>query len=170
MEEKKLIASIFKTPDETILWSRFTHDCVIYEDANGETYLVDGGTSYQRTSVNKEPMKNLSIYDDSPYSIIRVFYLWGTFQKDSFMKIPISQLSNEHLSNIIKDGYENPYIKKELKYRKEHNINIPEYEYCDTKSICRDYKFQDFSEEQWKELHFASAKNYINETKSSMKD
>ena len=60
MEEPFLIANRIQTPDGTILWSRYTHDYLEYQDDNGETYVLDGGTDYQRGSVNKVPAKDLS--------------------------------------------------------------------------------------------------------------
>ena len=67
-----LIANRIQTPDGTILWSRHTHDCVFYEDANGETYMLDGGNEhYRRTSGNNEPAKDVSIYDDVNWDIQR---------------------------------------------------------------------------------------------------
>ena len=57
-----LIANRIQTPDGTILWSRFTHDCVFYEDANGERYMLDGGNDlYRRVSDNVEKAKDVSI-------------------------------------------------------------------------------------------------------------
>ena len=127
-DEKQLIANRIQTPDGTILWSRFTHDYVGYTDDNGEHYFVDGGNSYCRTSVNENiPAKNISIYDDEPWEIQRKYRLWGSCG----MWIPVACLSNEHIENIIKDGYNNKGVKMEYEYRKENNIDIPEHSYED---------------------------------------
>lgn len=41
--EKFIVYSAIKTPDGTILESKHVHDYQSYLDANGETYLLDGG-------------------------------------------------------------------------------------------------------------------------------
>ena len=71
--EKRLILSQIQTPDGTILRSMHQHDYVTYIDKNGETYMLDGGNEYQRYSINKEPFKDLSIWSDAPFEIIREY-------------------------------------------------------------------------------------------------
>ena len=66
-----LLVSRIQTPDGTILESHHTHDYQPYIDKNGEFYFIDGGRSYKRTSVNKEPAKDISIYNTSPFEEIR---------------------------------------------------------------------------------------------------
>lgn len=51
---KKLLANRWKTPDGTILWSKHTHDFILYTDKNGKQYGVDGGNSYCRMIGNFE--------------------------------------------------------------------------------------------------------------------
>ena len=123
--EKQLIANRIQTPDGTILWSRFTHDYVNYEDANGEHYFVDGGNNYCRTSVNETPAKPMHVYDDEPWEVQREYRLWGS----SGMWLPVSKLSNEHIDNIINDGYRNEGVRLEQEYREKNNIFIPEHDY-----------------------------------------
>lgn len=123
--EKQLIANRIQTPDGTILWSRFTHDYVGYVDTNGEHYFVDGGNSYSRRSINVTEPKDLSLFDDEPWVVQREYRLWGS----SGMWIPVSKLSNEHIDNIINDGYRNDGVKLEQKYRAENNIFIEEHDY-----------------------------------------
>lgn len=60
------------TPDGTILTSRSTHNYVTYLDKNGETYMLDGGSSYIKTSCNKQPGTLLQITTDSPFEQIRL--------------------------------------------------------------------------------------------------
>ena len=135
--ERKLVANIWETPDGTILWSRFRHDCVFYDDANGENYMVDGGNDYERISVNEtaHPMKSLCVYDDDPWDLQRQFILRGTFDKEgNRIFVPMAKLSNKHLENIVKDDVEyydrtNTVWKRELDYRKEHNIIVEEHNY-----------------------------------------
>lgn len=127
-QKKQLIANRIQTPDGTILWSRFTHDFVPYKDSiSEETYFIDGGNDYMRTSVNQQPAKNLSVYDDEPWEVQRKYCLWGS----RGMWIPVCCLSNDHIEAIIDDGYRNTGVQKEYEYRKQNNIVIPEHDYED---------------------------------------
>lgn len=136
--KKILIANRIQTPDGTILWSRYTHDCVFYEDNNGERYMLDGGADlYRRISVNKEPAKDVSIYDDEPWEIQRQYRLRGTFDKeDNRVWVPLCKLSNDHLTAILEYNKENGKplsnieILAEIGYRKKNNIEIPEHDYA----------------------------------------
>lgn len=134
--EKILIASRIQTPDGTILWSRFGHDYVSYVDENGELYMLDGGNDYVRTTVNNEPAKNISIYDDVNWDIQRQYRLRGTFDRDgNRVWVPLCKLSNDHLEAILEYNKENckPLsnieIMAEIEYREENGIFIPDHDY-----------------------------------------
>ncbi|WP_198160174.1 hypothetical protein [Photobacterium sp. J15] len=62
---KHIVLKRNTTPDSTILISRHRHDYVTHINANGETYMVDGGTDYLRRNVNTEPFEEQSIYTDA---------------------------------------------------------------------------------------------------------
>jgi hypothetical protein len=129
-----LIANRIQTPDGTILWSRFGHDYVEYKDANGEYYMLDGGPDILswRTSVNNIPAKSMQVYSDAPFEEIRKVMLRGTFAEDGErIWVPLYKLHDLHLVGIldynqnlgINSKYDQ-FIRKEIKYRKEHNIEI----------------------------------------------
>ena len=100
--EKRLILNRWQTPDGTVLTSYHTHDYVEHTDKNGEYYFIDGGNDYVRMSANNEPMKNLCVYSDSPFSEIRSTLCRGTFDKDKKrIWIPLCNMSNPHLENCI---------------------------------------------------------------------
>ena len=133
--EKKLILSQIQTPDGTILKSMHVHDYVIHLDANGEEYMLDGGNEYQRYNITKEPFKDLSIYSDAPFEIIRENYHRGGRGKDGLQPltwVPLSKMSNEWLKNCIKYNDDrgigncdsNYWYNKELKYRQRMEIFI----------------------------------------------
>ena len=137
MEEPKLILSRIQTPDGTILTSYHRHDYVTHIDKNGETYMLDGGNDYQRTSVNIEPYKDLSIWSDAPYEIIRENFHRGGRGKngnESLKWVPLSKMSDEWIKNCIiyndergmSKSYANYLYCKELRYRQRMEIKIEE--------------------------------------------
>ena len=135
-KEKQLVANLWETPDGTILWSRFTHDCVFQKDANGEEYMVDGGNDYHRLSDNKEhPMKSLCVYNTDPWDLQRQYILRGTFNhQGDRIWVPMCKLSNKHLENIVRDdkeyyGRKSTVWSRELNYRKKNNIFVEEHSY-----------------------------------------
>jgi hypothetical protein len=132
---RKLILSQIQTPDGTILRSMHRHDYVTHVDVNGETYMLDGGSEYQRYNTTKEPFKDLSIYSDAPYEVIRENYHRGGRGRDGSQPltwVPMSKMSNEWLENCITynerlgmgESDANYWYKKELEYRKEIGIFI----------------------------------------------
>lgn len=136
--ERKLLVSRIKTPDGTILTSEHVHDYKTHFDKNGELYMLDGGREYQRTSLNNEPFEDVSIYSDSPYEEIRQYVKRGTFTKDGYrVWVPLCSLSNDHLKNILTYNEErnigknwfSDLVEREIEYRKENNIEIPESTY-----------------------------------------
>ena len=151
-KEKNIVANRIKTPDGTILWSRFRHDYVAYKDEKtGETYVVDGGTEYLRGSINEVKAESLVVYDDDPYEVQREVILRGTFNDKERIFVPLSKLSDDHLRAIIRYNNEccvfppsvaNRIYEQELEYRKEHGIEIPEHDYTPeaVESITKDTK------------------------------
>lgn len=106
--ERKLLLSRIQTPDGTVLISNSRHDYVTHIDENGETYMLDGGTDYQRTSLTLEPFDDLSIWDDFSFKTIRLHYARGGRGKngDEPLKwVPISKMSDEWLRNCISYNY-----------------------------------------------------------------
>ena len=139
MEEPRLILSRIQTPDGTLLTSHYRHDYVTHTDANGEEYILDGGNDYQRTSVNKEPFKDLSVQSDAPYEIIRENFHRGGRGKngDEPLKwVPLSKMSDEWIKNCIeyndKLGMSKSYATylycKEIRYRQRMGIKIEDSE------------------------------------------
>lgn len=117
--EKQLIHSSIRTPDGTILVSRHRHDYVGHLDKNGETYILDGGLEYIKTSVNIAPAEDLSLYDDEPHEIIREYLERGGRGKNSdeeLKYVKLKDIDNSWLQAII--VYENEYRpqNKMLKY------------------------------------------------------
>lgn len=136
--ERRLILNRIQTPDGTILTSYHVHDYVEYTDKNGHTYMVDGGAQYQRVNIIPEaPHKDLSVYSDAPFEVVRESFHRGGRGKDGKQPltwVPMSEMSDSWLENCITYNNErnmdmsfaNMMYQKELDYRKENNISIPE--------------------------------------------
>ncbi len=124
MNNNQIILNRIRTPDGTVLTSYHRHDYKTHLDKNGEVYMVDGGISYIRRSVNEIPYEDLSIYSDATFETIRLSLYWGNRGKDgksSLTWLSISEMENSHLKAIINQNlgsetYRN-YMKQELEYR-----------------------------------------------------
>lgn len=117
--EKQLIYNAIKTPDGTVLVSYHRHDYKTHLDANGETYMIDGGIDYIRTSVNKAPAEDLSLYDDAPFEVLREFIHRGGRGKsgDEPLKyVKLSEVDDEWLQAIIDYEEDHRPNNKFLKY------------------------------------------------------
>lgn len=125
---KELIVSRIKTPDGTILTSKSVHDYVSHEDTNGEFYFLDGGTEYQRMTVNTQQAEDLSLFTDDPFEEIRnALYIYNRSLGDWQL---LKNLDQTLLQNLLEnkkranknDKYAQMY-QKEIEYRNEHVIN-----------------------------------------------
>lgn len=133
---RQIVLNRIQTPDGTVLTSYYRHDYVSYVDKNGLEYMVDGGLDYLRRNVHENaPYKELSVYDDDPWEIVRQSFHRGGRGKngDQPLKwVPMSEMSNEWLENSIQynlergmdDSFASNLYRKELEYRKSHNIYI----------------------------------------------
>ena len=121
-DEPVIVHNSIRTPDGTVLDSHHRHDYKTYQDENGETYMVDGGTQYLRRSMNKEPYEDLSVYSDEPFEKIREVLTWGTRGKngDQPLKwVVLKDMDTDHIKAILDDGYKSVryYMQRELMYR-----------------------------------------------------
>jgi hypothetical protein len=123
---RKLLVSAIVTPDGTRLESNHRHDYKSHLDANGETYIIDGGLDYVRRSVNKEPATDAFVYTDDPHETKRTMFKWGTYGRGKNKKLewkPLESLDTDHIEAILKTQHHiGEAIKKlfvdELSYRK----------------------------------------------------
>ena len=104
MNGNNLILNALRTPDGTVIQSRHRHDYVTYTDANGKTYMVDGGLDYLRRNVHQDQV-DLSLYDDQPHEVQRVVLTWGTYgingdQPLSYIRI--ADMETGHLEAVLK--------------------------------------------------------------------
>lgn len=123
---RQLVLNRIKTPDGTTLTSRNRHDYKEYKDANGLTYMIDGGLDYvKRTQHPNAPYEELSVFSDAPHLFIREVFKWGTRGKggkEPLVFKPIKDLSSDHIQAILDTQYQVPewrrdIFKNELNYR-----------------------------------------------------
>lgn len=133
-DEPKMVANRVRTPDGTILWSRFVHDSVRYQDkVSNEEYMLDGGNDYRRCYVNQVQPTNMVVTDRDPWEKQREVILRGTFNVDRTERrwVPLAKLSNAHIIALVEMYGEKSIYKRELIYRQQNNIDIPEHPYDD---------------------------------------
>ena len=97
--EFMMVSNRLRTPDGTILESRHRHDYKEYLDANGKTYMLDGGLSYVRSSLNGDE-EHLTVTTSSPHELIREYTLWGTYGKDGNQPLEYKQLKDMDTAHI----------------------------------------------------------------------
>lgn len=124
-----ILANRIKTPDGTILQSYHRHDYKEYTDANGYTYMVDGGCDYLRrggSGLQVAPAEEMSVTDESPFDQIRSAMVWGTRGKDGKSPLVykhICDLDTDHIEAILATQTHistttRDILTKELIYRK----------------------------------------------------
>ena len=123
---RKLVLNRIRTPDQTVLTSRNRHDFVSHKDKNGELYYTDGGLSYLKRSVNKEPYEDLSLYSTDSFEKLREGIEWGTYGKSGNEPLhytSISNMSSNHIKSILSQYKLSEYMKevfeKEISFRSE---------------------------------------------------
>lgn len=132
MTERHLVANVLRTPDGTILQSYHVHDYKEHVDANGKTYMVDGGMNYMRRSwYEEENGEDLSVYTDDPHTKIREWFRWGTYGKEGkgpLDWVKLKNLETAHIKSILDEGYVRTYVKKmfenELELRKGKPLGL----------------------------------------------
>ena len=127
--EARIVLNRIKTPDGTILTSYHRHDYKTHEDANGNIYGVDGGLSYLRRTGALG--KDMSVYSDEPFTVIRESLHWGSYGKDGKDKLRwklLKDMTNEHLHALIEEGQGNEmfqgFFAQEIDYRTENDIYL----------------------------------------------
>jgi hypothetical protein len=131
----RILLNAMKTPDGTILVSRYGHDYKGYTDKNGKYYMIDGGIEfYTRRSINGDEVM-ITITDSDPFEDVRIAFAWGTRGKDmtgSIRFVPLCDMTDEHLDAVIQYCYQfnrKKYVdifEEEVKYRKENGISVRE--------------------------------------------
>ena len=116
--------------EETIV-SYYRHDyktCLCDNKA-----IVDGGTDYLRYGAkDMNKIRIFAVYADDPYETVRQYATRGGRGKDGtepLKYVPICDINDSWLEAILDYGgaaWHMDLIKKEVQYRKDNNIKIPE--------------------------------------------
>ncbi len=119
-----LVRNSLQTPDGTILYSRHRHDYREHVDANGKTYMVDGGLAYHRASAHGDE-KYLNVWDTDPFIEVREAVEWGSYGINGDEPLKWNRLcdmSTDHIEAVLKnvktigDTYRKAF-NLELEYR-----------------------------------------------------
>jgi hypothetical protein len=136
--ERQLVVNMIQTPDGTMLQSHHRHDFKTYIDQNGSEYMVDGGLEYlRRNDIPEAPYIERSLYSDDSYELIRKYHSRGGRGKDGKQPltwVPLCEMSDDWLKNCIEynlernleDAISTILYQKELDYRKNNYLYIPE--------------------------------------------
>lgn len=132
MQERTLLVNKWMTPDGTILHSKHRHDFVGHTDKNGKYYAIDGGVSgYIRSVGDYQDLKDLCVYSDDDFSLIRENLERGGRGKDGTEPLRytiLKDMSDEYLNAVIEyeeernSSYKWVYLK-EKEYRYGTNCN-----------------------------------------------
>jgi hypothetical protein len=110
----KLIRNAIQTPDGTILESLSRHDYKDYTDANGKTYMVDGGLAYVRRSAHGDEV-DLCLHDDEPHAVQRHIVKWGSYgiNGDQPLKYKsVADMDTAHIEAVLAECFPSPVIKE----------------------------------------------------------
>ena len=98
-----ILSNCMRTPDGTMLESMHRHDYVTHLDANGKTYMLDGGLDYVRSSANGDE-ELLTVHHDDPHEVVRDAARWGTCGKkgdETLVLVKIMNMSTPHIQACL---------------------------------------------------------------------
>jgi hypothetical protein len=108
-EYERILRNQIITPDGTLLVSEYRHDYRTYRDANGFTYMVDGGNAYLRRNVVKEaPYEELSIYVTDDHEVNRRYFMWTSYGVDGTgpeKTQVLKDMDTDHIHAILDGGF-----------------------------------------------------------------
>lgn len=121
----QLVYNAIRTPDGTVLSSKYRHDYVDYVDSvDGLNYMVDGGLDYCRRSVKGE---DLCVVLGDGHEKVREVLEWGSYgiKGDEPLKTTtLKDMSTNHIKAVIKNcfkgddtGWRKQVMLFELEYR-----------------------------------------------------
>jgi hypothetical protein len=114
-----IVYNALRTPDGTVLESKYKWDCKMHTDKNGKVYMLDGGLDYVRCHMI-EDQELLTVTLDDPHSQVREVVKWRAGTK----VVKLKDMSTKHVQYMLDNGNNDyPQIRKayknELKFRKQ---------------------------------------------------
>ena len=127
-----IIYNAIRTPDGTVIESKYRHDYVSYLDTNGFTYFVDGGHHYLRRGFAAEAPAYTDISIDTKnegvtHEVIREHLRWGTrgpMGNAPLTFVLLKELTTSHILAILETQHHisqelREIFNNELTYRKQ---------------------------------------------------
>lgn len=110
-----IIRNAIRTPDGTVITSRYRHDFKSYTDKNGKTYSVDGGLDYLKFGGDIGDCDILSVcLEEVTLPEATKIAQWGTYGKngDEELKyVSISDMETDHIRAVLKSQNPAPQLK-----------------------------------------------------------
>jgi hypothetical protein len=130
-ETEMLIRNALQTPDGTVLRSHHRHDYRTHTDANGKTYMVDGGLDYVRRTIHGDEI-DLCVTLDDPHEVVREALIWGTYGPNGdqpLRYVTLTEMSTDHIEAVLANVPNVVYqyrvaMKNELEYRSEFDQSL----------------------------------------------
>lgn len=94
-----IVRNAIQTPDGTVIESRHVHDYQTHTDANGKTYMVDGGLDYLRRNAHSDQV-DLSVSLDDGHEAVREAVTWGTRGPDGDQPLKFVKLCDMDTDHI----------------------------------------------------------------------
>lgn len=125
-----LIYSAMRTPDGTVIESRYRHDYVTHKDANGKTYMLDGGLDYLRASMHGDE-EFISVTIEDGHDKVREYLTWGTRGPNGdqpLRYVKLKDMDTDHIEACLETQFQmrrayRTAMENELEYRKAENEN-----------------------------------------------
>lgn len=130
--DRQLVASYARCRQcGTVLQSLYGHD---YKTCRcGNETMVDGGLEYGRYGgMDMSLVEKIDIYADDPFELVRKHCYragYGKDKKGAYRITRLFEMTDEHLRATLEYGcalWQEELIRKEIIYRKENNISIPQ--------------------------------------------
>ena len=124
-ENRHIVLNRIRTPDNTILTSRYSHEHVRHTQEDGNSYSVDGGTEalYRSHTVDAPEYEELSLYDNAPHEFIREGFFWVGRGENGREIRALKELSTDHIQAILETQklaeWRRDIFEAELKFRQQ---------------------------------------------------
>ena len=119
-----VIYSAMRTPDGTVIESRHRHDYVTHKDANGKTYMLDGGLDYVRASMNGDE-EFITVALEDGHDKVREYLTWGTRGPNGdqpLRHVKLKDMDTDHIEACLETQFHmypsiRTAMENELEYR-----------------------------------------------------